>query len=615
MNISILYIAMKILRLRLQNYKSFRDSGWLEFAPGFTVVIGQNNSGKSALLEAFRLHRNPHHKHKMVGVDAGVPLDETSSAEFDLSISGEELRNAILANGGVVHVPALPVNSEQDATKFALSVLQKEQITLQLKVPFSSGWLGRDYPSHALFDKGQFERSLGVIGNRARRSVEPVGLSSGQMDSLPQIAQRECDSTIYVFRAERLAIGTTPAQEATILSPDGQNLAAVLHTWQGSHRGQFEEFNRHVAEIFPSIRYVSVGLVHNQSEVKVSQFDASIQRGDLADPLQNCGTGVGQVLCILYVAMTVRRGVIVIDEPSSFLHPGAAKKLMQVLQQYNHQYIIGTHSAELLATVKPQIIYSVEWKHGESSVRRVEADQVNDLKMLLTDLGVSFSDVFGYDRAVWVEGPTEEICFPLILEKILKEVELGLVFVAMKNTGDFERKNKRQAALIWSIYKKVSSGAALLPATVSFSFDRESRTQQEIDDLVRESKGAAHFLPRLCYENYLLEPEAIAALLRWIARDKSAPVAPSRIEEAMRRAGATPGWSGDLADVNWLSNVHAPNLLKAVIDELGEPGNAYDKVRHSKFLTEWLIEHKPQLLRELAAYIHSVVETTRRPAT
>jgi predicted ATPase len=45
------------------------------------------------------------------------------------------------------------------------------------------------------------------------------------------------------------------------------------------------------------------------------------------------------VLAILYVVMTSNHPqTIIIDEPQSFLHPGAVKKLIEVLKQYpQHQ--------------------------------------------------------------------------------------------------------------------------------------------------------------------------------------------------------------------------------------------------------------------------------------
>jgi hypothetical protein len=54
-----------VTRTRLHNYKSFRESPELSLGPGFNVVIGPNNAGKTALLEGLSLtfgtapHRSP----------------------------------------------------------------------------------------------------------------------------------------------------------------------------------------------------------------------------------------------------------------------------------------------------------------------------------------------------------------------------------------------------------------------------------------------------------------------------------------------------------------------------------------------------------------------------
>jgi predicted ATPase len=226
---------------------------------------------------------------------------------------------------------------------------------------------------------------------------------------VPSIAAQAIQKSIYVFRAERLNIGRTNAAEARVLNTDGSNLGAVLGTLQGS-RAWFSKYNKHVTEILPSIREVSVAVVGTDFEVRVWAIDPSTEREDLAIPLQESGTGVGQVLAILCVVMTVKNGVIVIDEPNSFLHPGAAKKLVQILRQYDqHQYVLATHSADLISTAKPDIIHLVRWEDGESKVEKIDATIVNDLREVLTEIGVSFSDLFGYDRVIWVEGPTEEI--------------------------------------------------------------------------------------------------------------------------------------------------------------------------------------------------------------
>ncbi len=46
---------MRIERFRIVNYKSFADSGEVRFKPGFNVIVGRNNVGKTALAKAVRL--------------------------------------------------------------------------------------------------------------------------------------------------------------------------------------------------------------------------------------------------------------------------------------------------------------------------------------------------------------------------------------------------------------------------------------------------------------------------------------------------------------------------------------------------------------------------------
>jgi len=54
---------MRIVSAQIENYKSFLDSGDIQFSPGFNVIVGQNNAGKTALVEALSLDfDNKHHR-------------------------------------------------------------------------------------------------------------------------------------------------------------------------------------------------------------------------------------------------------------------------------------------------------------------------------------------------------------------------------------------------------------------------------------------------------------------------------------------------------------------------------------------------------------------------
>ncbi|MBI3600717.1 MAG: AAA family ATPase [Nitrospinae bacterium] len=44
----------KLIKFRIKNYKSIKDSGWCWLASDLTILAGKNESGKTAILEALR---------------------------------------------------------------------------------------------------------------------------------------------------------------------------------------------------------------------------------------------------------------------------------------------------------------------------------------------------------------------------------------------------------------------------------------------------------------------------------------------------------------------------------------------------------------------------------
>ena len=104
------------------------------------------------------------------------------------------------------------------------------------------------------------------------------------------------------------------------------------------------------------------------------------------------------------------RVVIIIDEPQSFLHPGAVRKLLEIFQlpQYSHhQYILTTHSPEVIGSVQEKTVLLVERDDMRSEIKQIDSNCVNDLRLILSSVGARLSDVFGMENIIWVEGETE----------------------------------------------------------------------------------------------------------------------------------------------------------------------------------------------------------------
>jgi len=238
--------------------------------------------------------------------------------------------------------------------------------------------------------------------------------------------------------------------------------------------------------------------------------------------------------------------------------------------------------------------------------------EANQFLSILSEIGARLSDLFGADDILWVEGATEELCFPLILDKVARKPQMGTAIIGVKHTGDFQGKHKN---LILDIYTRLSIGRGLLPPAIGFIFDREGLSDQDRDDLERQSKGKVFFLPRRMYENYLLHPAAIASLMSGIEGFRESPVTEQEIDDWLDNHGwdtkyiAKEILRAEKRGQIWFANVDGAKVLKDMFTEISETRVAYDnKPEYGLALTRWLIEHSPDELNEIAQFVTDTLE-------
>ena len=88
---------MRYLKFKVSNYKSFLESPELSFGPGLNVIVGQNNSGKTALLEAMTLacDDNPHRSLERMPRTTTSPNPQ-AQYQFAFETNTEEARTLML---------------------------------------------------------------------------------------------------------------------------------------------------------------------------------------------------------------------------------------------------------------------------------------------------------------------------------------------------------------------------------------------------------------------------------------------------------------------------------------------------------------------------------------
>lgn len=608
---------MRICSFKIENYKSFLEPREITFQEGFNLIVGQNNVGKTALLEALSLKfTGKPHRTQLTAPSQNSVINPSSSAFVKLALSGGELRE-ILLQGGDFDVPcqAEPPTPQQDPYSALNAILVRDEthFTLGLNAHQNntSEFAVKNYPTHGLYPASNQFYIFRALPDKSGFSHAGSKQTGPQADFGVLVAQI-LRNRIYRFDAQRIGLGSCGFGTNAILHPTASNLAEVLNILQ-SNAPLFHDFNELVHRIFPSIYRVSVRpLPNGLLEILVWTDSPQSRRDDLAIQLSESGTGIGQVLALLYVALTSKYSqTILIDEPSSFLHPAAARKLIEILKEYpQHQYIIATHSSEILKAASPATMTLIRWQRPQSVIELVDASKLSGIRKCLVEVGAKLSDVFGADRILWVEGDTEVESFSLLLAG--DRTAVGTNIVGVKHTGDFGSKRVPVGTIV-GIYEKLSKGNAYLPPAVGFIFDRESRSEAQIKEIETQSRNSVRFLPRRMYENYLLVPTALTTLMNSLHDFSATPITVDRVTTWLTLNGghakylSPPQERITVTDPEWLKIVDGANLLADLLQDLSETRHAYIKTHHSIQLTEWIIKNDPTALQELKAFLVEVL--------
>lgn len=628
--------------IQIYNYKSYKNSRKLDLAKGINIVVGKNNVGKTALLEALSLkfHANPHRAIDDSLSSLRMPRPE-SILTFTFTISKRELIDLLVETSGdnefslpfpdLESALAQELNlsnsiNETTAQIFGEWFFSHDSYTFRLKREAYGPYPRENwYVDEKSYISPGFERNWlgsGTSGHYTKFRVDPIegafsfkghttvggGVKYAE-DFISRIA-RLLNRYVYRFKAERMA--PAPCQLGTnrTLAPDASNLAEVLNRLQES-RVQLEQYNQLVREVLPEIYQVNSRRLEDNSgdgEVVIWNDERAISRDEFAFTLAECGSGIGQVLAVLYVLLTAREPqVIILDEPQGLLHPGAVRKLVGVLRRYTdkHQLIIATHSPTVITSAEPSSVTMIKHEGSESVFESIDIKKEAEQRTYLSEVGARLCDVFGYDRVLWVEGKTEEICFPLILSKLIQEQIIGTAILAVQNTGDFNRKDTRS---VIEIYKRLSQlEGGLVPPVVGFIFDRETRSEREIKDLKKQSDDRIQFTRKRMFENYLLNPSGITAVLNsqnLLAITEDQVI--NWLEQNKNNGKYNRGIKSTDNDL-WTENVNGALLLYDLFESLSAGKVHFEKTIHSPMLTKWLLENSAEELRELSDLIESVI--------
>ena len=620
---------MHVHSIKITNYKSFRESEEIQFAPGINVLIGKNNSGKTALLEALSLRflNKPHRSEKTIPTPRRAPAQSSTvkiklRLEYADFVSLFEVHHAFSVPGEFVFGDRTESDSNVLARDFPNKLQAPRLLTFEVSGRPQDSGIGTplNYILEGLPEKTSSPVNFEYVPDPPTfKIVKGSGVLPSQ-DDIVRLMTVSLLPRFYRFNATRIPSDVGSGGDGKTLEPDARNLSQVLSGLMGQQPSKFKRLNKHFQDIFHDMSSLTVTPPSwpqqnsNPPMTHVLPVPTNSPRDDLAQSLMDCGTGIGQVLSILYVVVANEMPmVLLIDEPQSFLHPGAVRKLFQIFREYSqHQYIVSSHSPLALTAAEPERILVMAKEGFETAVRRLDFGEIEEKRALLSELGVSISDVFGADQIVWVEGKTEERAFSMLLRQSGID-RGGIGVVGVLETASFFGKD---AAKTVAVYQKLSQGVGIIPPAVGFIFDGEHKKVVGEAILKLPAPAPVRFLPRRMFENYLLHAGAIARVVREADTDHSHDLTEEAVQQSVDkhrkdRKLLSHGSATIKNDATWQTNIDGAKLLDLVFGDLTNHRVEFQKTKHSVALAKYLVENAPQELEEVTSILKEILSNRR----
>jgi hypothetical protein len=335
---------------RIKNFRGFRDLT-LDSLERVNLIAGQNNVGKTALLEAIFLHLGPNNPELSLRVNSWRGFQP-------LSPSADEVWAPLFHDLDTKTVITLEGN---------LQPIGRAELRLSLAVPETVRL------TTAETENGEFASGMTTIPSMRQLKLEYT------VENAPPV----------VSWATVMAQGEIRMQSAPIsrILPASFNSTAFHSAREDADRLSALARTKRREEVLDILRILEPRLQH----LEVQSFAGmSVIMGDIGLseflPIGMMGEGLTRLLSIILAILSVRQGVVLIDEVENGLHYSVMSKVWRAIAQAARasdvQVFATTHSWECICAAHEAFtsdslydfrLHRLEWANGD--IRAVSLDQ------------------------------------------------------------------------------------------------------------------------------------------------------------------------------------------------------------------------------------------------
>ena len=449
-----------IQKLVLKNYRCFEHSE-INFR-NVSIVAGNNNSGKSTLIEALRIVSFASQKIKRTNY---VPAPR-------------ELNLPLIVRG-------MNLNLEHQKIDLRTIVHQYKEDTLaQIIAHFDKKIIIRIYLSYDLVFA-----YVEADGKIICKKSDALKIDDLNLYIMPQIGLIREDEP-------RLSDETVQKDMSTRLSSRHFRNELLLYKTQ-----YFEIFRTVAQSTWPGLRITDLSYDVSENKIELLVYDANY-----AAEIGLMGSGLQMWLQIIwFISRCPPNASIVLDEPDVYMHPDLQRKILKLVQNRFPQVIIATHSIEIISGVEPHNIVTIDKR-----TRKMQyAGNYRAVQEVINNLGsnhnLSLVRLGNARKCVFVEG---------------KDIKTLTKFQSILSSDNSFSLDQLPTVTLggWSRFDEALGAARLFFEETKGTIetfcilDRDYHTESEIIDLYQkaaESHLNLHVWERKEIENYILTPESI----------------------------------------------------------------------------------------------------------
>ena len=510
---------VKLSQLQIRNFRGTRNANLL--FPDHVVLIGDNNTGKSTVLEAINLVLGPNRLNRRPPINehdfyAGRYLgpDQANDGQ-EYCIYVEATITDLSAEQRARFMAYIEWWNTEDKALHTDSVkgVDAGEIVAALRIAFVGEYVpdeddfeGKTYYARSLEEESDrpqaFTRSDKHVCSflylrSLRTGRRALGLEHGSLLDIV-LRQKELRPRMWETTIKHLAGIDVAGDPELGISGVLESVSAALTRYVPDEWG-----------VEPHLRVSALTREHLRNDVITAFIATGVS--DHSAPYYRQGTGTINMLVLAMLSQIAedRQVIFAMEEPETALPPYAQKRIVHELRKLSTQSIVTSHSPYVLEEFDPaETIVLARSSDGQITHSPVIiSDSVKRRKRYRQDFRTRFCEALLSRRVLITEGATEASAFPAVARRLAELDSSRYISLEALGICTIDAGSETRIASLGRMYR--SLGKHVYAACDKQSAEETASIKAQVDDLFMHSEKG--------FEDLVVKNTTLDALQRFAA--------------------------------------------------------------------------------------------------